>query len=113
MAGRISEAIVANRESHLTIFEPEEWAALPEAAKQELAAGVKLDGAPQGTGLIKRGDKGWYLMMVTWPEVDALRAKYGLPPKPLHVTVGKASGAAERKPTAPETPDVQADDGDN
>lgn len=111
MAGRISEAIVENRESHLTIFEPEEWAALPEAARQELAAGVRLAGAPEGTGMIKRGDQGWYLMTVTWPEVDALRAKYGLPPKQLHVTVGKASGVTENKPVAPEMPEVEADDG--
>jgi hypothetical protein len=53
------------------------------------------------------------MMTVTWPEANALRAKYGLPAKQLHVTIGKASGAAERKPPVGETPAVQADDGDN
>jgi hypothetical protein len=93
MGDRIQEGIVETREHHITIFEPDEWAALPAAARKELEAGIVLGGTPRGTGMTRTGSRGTYTMTVDWPEANALRAKYGLGPKALHVTIGKSSGA--------------------
>jgi hypothetical protein len=78
---------VRGSERHLTVVDPREQQKHREIHSLQEPISFTAD----GIGAVEReGEEAWFIVCSS-PQVQEFRARYGLPPKDLHITIGFSS----------------------
>lgn len=84
--------LIDRGEYHITLISPPEMRALNKARNMvwDTHDTYLISGAPKyrGLGKVTQGTNSAYFIVVDWPGAQEMRARWGLPPKDLHVTIG-------------------------
>lgn len=78
---------------HITVISPDEVPYIAKLARkrpEDLFGELYVETEPEFVGLGRQteGDNEVYFVVVNWPEAQAVRDAFGLPPKDFHITIG-------------------------